>query len=157
MWHEIELKLKFNLESNWIWTLRFLHSIIHFVQNKIKIRWDLWCKIENPIKSNLIFFEFWLYIYIYIKEDEILRSLPISCLRKTSLCKLSLNEIQLLKLFLGNLSKDKVVELILIHLNRVHLQRKIHTSFIASNCQIDFGYRSIGALSPKDTISKTLT
>ena len=49
-------KLDSNLEFNWIWTLRFFHSIIHVVQ-KLEIRWDMWHKIENSIK-NLIGFLF---------------------------------------------------------------------------------------------------
>ena len=45
-WRKIGLQLKSNLESNWIWTLQFLYSIIHLVQ-KLKIRWDMQHKIEN--------------------------------------------------------------------------------------------------------------
>ena len=33
MWWKIELQFKTNLESNWIWTLQFLHSIIYLAQN----------------------------------------------------------------------------------------------------------------------------
>ena len=33
MWLKIGLKLKSNLESNYIWTFQFLHSIIHLAQN----------------------------------------------------------------------------------------------------------------------------
>ena len=47
MWWKIRLQLKSNLESNWIWTLRFLHSI----DTKLKIKWDTWRRIENPIKT----------------------------------------------------------------------------------------------------------
>ena len=32
MWCKIELKFKFNLKCNWIWTLQFLHLIIHLAQ-----------------------------------------------------------------------------------------------------------------------------
>ena len=53
MWCKIKFQLKPNLEPNWIWTFPFLYLIIHLVQ-KLKIRWDMWHKIENPI-----------YIYIY--------------------------------------------------------------------------------------------
>ena len=55
MWCKIKFQLKSNLEPNWIWTFPFLYLIIHLVQ-KLKIRWDMWYKIENPI---------YIYIYIY--------------------------------------------------------------------------------------------
>jgi len=48
-WRKIGLQLKSNLESNWIWTLQFLHSIIHLIQNK-KLNRTHDAKIENPIK-----------------------------------------------------------------------------------------------------------
>ena len=47
MWQKIRLQLKSNLESYWIWTLKFLYSIIHLSQKKKK-------------KKKI-------YIYIYIK------------------------------------------------------------------------------------------
>ena len=58
MWCKIKFQLKSNLEPNWIWTFPFLYLIIHLVQ-KLKIRWDMWHKIENPI---------YIYIYIYINQ-----------------------------------------------------------------------------------------
>ena len=36
----------YDLESNWIWTLRFLHLIIHLAQ-KLKIKWDTWCNTHT--------------------------------------------------------------------------------------------------------------
>ena len=50
-WQKIGLQLKFNLESNWIWTLRFLHSIIHLTQN-LKINGTCGTKLRIQIKSN---------------------------------------------------------------------------------------------------------
>ena len=46
--------MKSNLEFNWIWTIKFLHSIIHLAQ-KLKIRWDMWHKIKNLIRFSLGF------------------------------------------------------------------------------------------------------
>ena len=49
MWCKIGLQLKSNLESNSIWTFLFLHSKINLEQ-KLKIKWEMWYKIEKPIK-----------------------------------------------------------------------------------------------------------
>ena len=48
-WRIIKLQLKFNLESNWIRTIQFLHSIINSAQ-KLKIQQDIWRIIKNPIE-----------------------------------------------------------------------------------------------------------
>ena len=50
-WRKIELQLKSNLESNWIWTLRFLHSIIHLAQ-KLKLDETHDTKLRIQLKSN---------------------------------------------------------------------------------------------------------
>ena len=64
-WWKIRLQLKFNLESNWIWTLRFLHLIIHLAQN-LKLNGTRGAKLRIQLKFNWIFSKFWLLIYIYI-------------------------------------------------------------------------------------------
>ena len=76
-WSKIRLQLKFNLESNYILTFRFLHSVIHLAQI-LKIIWDTWFTIRLQLKfiidSNLIFSELWLIIYIYDKPLHILKN-----------------------------------------------------------------------------------
>ena len=64
-WRKIGLQLKSNLESNWIWALRFLHSIIYLVQNK-KLNGTNSAKLRIKLKSNWIFSKFWLLIYLFI-------------------------------------------------------------------------------------------
>ena len=56
-WQKIGLQLKYNLESNQIWTFRFLHSIIHQAQN-LKLNGTRGAKLKIQLK----------YIYIYIKK-----------------------------------------------------------------------------------------
>ena len=60
-WWKIRLQLKSNLKSNWIWTVRFLHSIIHLAQNQ-KLNGTHGAKLKIQLKFNWVFFEFWLYI-----------------------------------------------------------------------------------------------
>ena len=55
--------MKSNLKSNWIWTLRFLHSIIFLAQN-FKLNETRSAKLKIQLKSNWIFSKLWLYIYI---------------------------------------------------------------------------------------------
>ena len=65
MWRKIELQLKSNLESNWIRTFQFLHSIIYLIQDK-KLNGTNSAKLRIKLKSNWIFSKFWLLIYIYL-------------------------------------------------------------------------------------------
>ena len=77
--------MKYNLEFNQIWTLRISHLIIYLAQ-KLKISWDTWCTIGLRLifnlDFNLIFFEFWLLIYIYVQIQQWIAKLcanPLTC------------------------------------------------------------------------------
>ena len=82
---KIGLQLKSNLESNWIWTLLFLYSIIYLaVGTKLKIKWDKWCKIENLIEPKsfaeicILFFTCNEFLNITLLTYFI--CLPLACL-----------------------------------------------------------------------------
>ena len=47
---KIGLQLKTNLESNWIWTLRFLHFIIHLHQKLKKLDGTRSAKLRIQLK-----------------------------------------------------------------------------------------------------------
>ena len=78
MWWKIRLQLKSNLKFNWIWTVRFLHLIIHLAQNK-KLNSIHVTKFKIQLKFNWIFFEFWLYIYKLNNNKIIGNSLIFFC------------------------------------------------------------------------------
>ena len=65
-WWKIRFQLKSNLKSNWIWTLRFLHSIIYLAQNQKILNETRGAKLKIQLESNWILFKLWLLKYIWI-------------------------------------------------------------------------------------------
>ena len=64
-----------NLESNWIWTFLFLYSIIYLaVDTKLKIKWDMWCKIENLIETKC----FTEICILFFTRNEFLNITPLT-------------------------------------------------------------------------------